>query len=330
MTALAPHLTTYLRERLPLEKGASEHTCETYAYAFQLLLTFASARCKVSPSQLQLEQLDAPLVLAFLAHLEAKRHNSARTRNARLAAIRSFMHFVEYRVPSAIEQVRRVLAIPAKRTTVPVVPHLSTTEMRALLDAPDLATRSGIRDRAMLHLCFAGGLRASELVGLPLAAIVLHPAPSVRIIGKGRRERVLPLWKETAADLRAWLRVRGETPGVLELFTNARGQPMTRAGLAYVLRHHAVAAADRCESLSRKHVSPHVLRHTCALTILQATGDLRKVSLWLGHADMQTTMAYLRADPSEKLATVTAVMPMPGRRIRLRAPDKLIASLHRR
>jgi len=330
VTALAPHLTTYLRERLPLQKGASEHTCETYAYAFQLLLTFASSRCKVSPSQLQLEQLDAPLVLAFLAHLEAKRHNSARTRNARLAAIRSFMHFVEYRVPSAIEQVRRVLAIPAKRTTVPVVAHLSTTEMRAILDAPDLATRSGIRDRAMLHLCFAGGLRASELVGLPLAAIVLHPAPSVRIIGKGRRERVLPLWKETAADLRAWLRVRGETPGVLELFTNARGQPMTRAGLAYVLRHHAVAAADRCASLSRKHVSPHVLRHTCALTILQATGDLRKVSLWLGHADMQTTMAYLRADPSEKLATVTAVVPMPGRRIRLRAPDKLIASLHRR
>lgn len=330
MTALAPHLTAYLRERLPLQKGASEHTCETYAYAFQLLLTFASARCKASPSQLQLEQLDAPLVLAFLAHLEAKRHNSARTRNARLAAIRSFMHFVEYRVPSAIEQVRRVLAIPAKRTTVPVVPHLSTTEMRAILDAPDLATRSGIRDRAMLHLCFAGGLRASELVGLPLAAVVLHPAPSVRIVGKGRRERVLPLWKETAADLRAWLRVRGETPGVLEFFTNARGQPMTRAGLAYVLRHHAVAAADCRASLSRKHVSPHVLRHTCALTILEATGDLRKVSLWLGHADMQTTMTYLRADPSEKLATVTAVVPMPGRRIRLRAPDKLIASLHHR
>lgn len=164
----------YLRERLPLQKGASEHTCETYAYAFQLLLTFASMRCKVSPSRLLLEQLDAPLVPAFLEHLEAKRHNSARTRNARLAAIRSFMHFIEYRVPSAIEQVRRILAIPTKRTTVPVVPHLSTTEMRALLDTPDLATRSGIRDRAMQHLCFAGGLRASELVGLPLSAIVLR------------------------------------------------------------------------------------------------------------------------------------------------------------
>lgn len=330
MTALAPHLTEYLRERLPLQKGASEHTCETYAYAFQLLLTFASARCKVQPSQLRLEQLDAPLVLAFLEHLEAKRGNSARTRNARLAAIRSFMHFVEYRVPSAIEQVRRVLAIPAKRTALPIVPHLSAVEMRALLDAPDLATRSGIRDRAMLHLSFAAGLRASELVTLPLTAVSLHPRPTVRVIGKGRRERVLPLWKETAADLRAWLRVRGDSPGVAEMFTNAHGQALSRAGLAYVIRHHAGIAAARCASLARKRVSPHVLRHTCALTILQATGDLRKVSLWLGHADMQTTMTYLRADPTEKLATVTAVVPMPGRRVRLRAPDKLIASLHRR
>jgi site-specific recombinase XerD len=284
----------------------------------------------VSPSQLLLEQLDAPLVLAFLEHLETKRGNSASTRNARLAAIRSFMHFVEYRVPSAIEQVRRVLSIPAKRTTLPIVPHLSAAEMRALLDAPDLATRSGIRDRAMLHLSFAAGLRASELVTLPLTAVSLHPRPTVRVIGKGRRERVLPLWKETAVDLRAWLRVRGDAPGVAEIFTNARGQPLTRAGLAYVIRHHAGIAAARCASLARKRVSPHVLRHTCALTILQATGDLRKVSLWLGHADMQTTMVYLRADPTEKIATVTAVVPMPGRRIRLRAPDRLIASLHRR
>lgn len=175
--------------------------------------------------------------------------------------------------------------------------------MQALLDAPDLATRSGIRDRAMLHLCFAAGLRASELVTLPLTALTLHPQPTVRVVGKGRRERVLPLWKETAADLRAWLRVRGDVPGVAELFTNARGLPITRAGLAYVLRHHAGVAGSRCSSLARKHVSPHVLRHTCALTILQATGDLRKVSLWLGHADMQTTMAYLRADPMGRTRT---------------------------
>jgi site-specific recombinase XerD len=182
----------------------------------------------------------------------------------------------------------------------------------------------------MLHLSFAAGLRASELVTLPLTAVSFHPTPTVRVIGKGRRERVLPLWKETAADLRAWLRVRGDEPGVAQMFTNAHGQALTRAGFAYVVRHHAAVAATRCSSLARKRVSPHVLRHTCALTILQATGDLRKVSLWLGHTDMQTTMTYLRADPIEKLATVTAVVPMPGRRIRLRAPDKLIAALHSR
>jgi integrase/recombinase XerD len=168
------------------------------------------------------------------------------------------------------------------------------------------------------------------LVTLPLSAITLHPRPMVRLVGKGRRERVLPLWKETADDVRAWLRMRGDIPSVAELFTNARGQPMSRAGLAYVIRRHARTATARCESLSRKRVSPHVLRHTCALTILQATGDLRKVSLWLGHADMQTTMAYLRADPTEKLATVAAVVPMIGRRLRLRTPDRLIASLHER
>lgn len=327
MTPLAPHLSAYLRERLPLERGASENTCETYAYAFKLLLTFASAHRKVRPSQLRLEDLDARLVLAFLEHLEAKRHNSPRTRNARLAAIRSFMHFVEHRVPSAIDQIRRVLAIPSKKTIVPVVAHLSIAEMHALLDAPDLATRSGIRDRAMLHLCFAAGLRASELVMLPTASVSLHPRPSVRVMGKGRRERILPLWKETAADLRAWLRVRGDTPGVVELFTNARGLPMSRAGLACVLRKHVTIAAERCVSMSRKRISPHVLRHTCALAILEATGDLRKVSLWLGHADMQTTMQYLRADPAEKFDTLAAVAPMPAGRVRLRAPDRLIASL---
>jgi site-specific recombinase XerC len=179
VTALAPHLTTYLRERLPLQKGASEHTCETYAYAFQLLLTFASARCKVSPSQLQLEQLDAPLVLAFLAHLEAKRHNSARTRNARLAAIRSSCTSSNTACRRRSNRCGASSRSPRNGQRCPWSPTCRPPRC-AILDAPDLATRSGIRDRAMLHLCFAGGLRASELVGLPLAAVVLHPAPSVR------------------------------------------------------------------------------------------------------------------------------------------------------
>jgi integrase/recombinase XerD len=226
-----------------------------------------------------------------------------------------------------LEQSRRILAIPQKRTDIPLVSHLSMDEMHALLDAPDLRLRLGIRDRAMLHLAFAAGLRVSELVGLPLGALSLQPTASVRVMGKGRRERVLPLWKQTTTDLRAWLAIRGEALAP-ELFLNAQGGPMTRYGFEYVLRKHVHTASQTCPSLQHKQVSPHVLRHTCAMMILQATGDLRKVSLWLGHADMQTTEMYLRADPTDKLEAIGRVIPPQLKRGQFRAPDKLIASLH--
>jgi integrase/recombinase XerD len=200
--------------------------------------------------------------------------------------------------------------------------------MEAILNAPDLKVRDGLRDRAMLHLCFSAGLRVSELVSLPLAALDLQSSPSIRVQGKGRRERCLPLWKHAATDLRAWLVVRGEAFAP-ELFLNARGQPMTRSGFEYILRKHVRTASEHCPSLKGKRVSPHVLRHTCAMMILQATGDLRKVSLWLGHADMQTTEVYLRADPTDKLEAIAAITPPALKRGRFRMPDKLIASLQR-
>src|SRR6266849_2691404 len=237
MTPIAPHVTAFLRERLPLQRGASEHTCDSYAYAFQLLLQFASARLRVTPSALALEQLDAPLVMDFLQHLETTRHNSPRTRNARLVAIKTFMRFLEYRVPALLEQSRRILAIPAKRTDTRLISYLSLEEMQAVLDVPNLHHRDGIRDRAMLHLCFAAGLRVAALVRLPLHGLEWQPSPQVRIHGKGRRERLLPLWKQTAVNLRAWLAVRGQPP-VPELFVNARDPTMTRAGFEYVLRKH--------------------------------------------------------------------------------------------
>ena len=326
MTPIAPHVTAFLRERLPLQRGASEHTCDSYAYAFQLLFQFASARLRVTPSALYLEQIDAPLVMDFLQYLETERHNSPRTRNARLVAIKSFLRFVEHRVPSLLEQSRRILAIPTKRTDIRLINYLSMEEMQALLNAPDIQRRDGIRDRAMFHLCFSAGLRVSELVGLPLQAIEWQPSPNVRIQGKGRRERLLPLWKQTAADLRAWLAVRGQLP-TPELFVNVDGQPMTRSGFEYILRKHAHVAAARCPSLQKKRISPHVFRHTAAMVVLQATGDIRKVSLWLGHTDIQTTEAYLRADPTEKLEAMSAVLPPTLKRGRFKAPDKLIASL---
>jgi integrase/recombinase XerD len=256
MTAIAPHITAFLRERLPIQRGASEHTCQSYAYAFQLLFRYASERYNVTPSELEFEQLDAPLIMDFLEHLETQRGNTASTRNTRLAAIKSFIRFCEHREPSILEQSRRVLAIPFKRTDVPLVDHLSITEMQAILNAPDLQMRGGLRDRAMLHLCFSAGLRVSELVNLPLAALDFQPSPRIRVRGKGRRERCLPLWKQTAADLRAWLAVRGDALAP-ELFLNARDQPMTRSGFEYVLRKHVSIAAERHPSLKSKRVSPH-------------------------------------------------------------------------
>jgi len=326
MTPIAPLITGFLREHLPIERGYSPHTCETYAYAFRLLFAFASRRLGIKPSQLCLEQIDAATILDFLADIEDRRGNCAATRNGRLAAIRSFIGYVELRVPSALEQARQIHAIPAKRHDRTLVRHLTMDEIRAVLNAPDATTRLGIRDRAMRHLCFAGGLRVSELVGLLLENLCLQRTPSIRVLGKGRKERCLPLWKETVADLRAWLAVRGAVR-VPELFVNAEGAAMTRAGFEYVLDKHVQVAGTACASLKGRAVSPHQLRHSCAILMLQATRDIRKVALWLGHADIRTTECYLQVDPSEKLETMQTVLPPGLRRGQFKAPDALIASL---
>ena len=326
MTTLAPHVSAFFQERLTLERRASANTCDSYAYAFKLLLDYAHKRLKVVPSRLELEQIDVSLVVGFLNDLETTRSNGASSRNVRLAAIKSFMHFMEYRVPSALEQIQRVLAIPMKKTDTRLVRHLTASEIQALLDAPKPVDWAGIRDRAMLHLAFAAGLRVSELTGLRLEDLSLLPHASILVHGKGRKERCLPLWKQTTAALRAWLAVRGTVP-VPELFVNARREPMTRAGFEYVLEKHVRVASQCCPSMATKRISPHVLRHSCALTVLEATQDLRKVSLWLGHANMQTTEMYTRADPSIKLEALNAVTAPKLRSGRFRASDKLIASL---
>lgn len=324
MTSIAPHIEAFLREHLARQRGASQHTCESYASSFQSLFEFASQKLKTPPSALTLEQLDATLVSMFLEHLETTRRNSAKTRNVRLAAIRSFFRFLQHREPAALDQIRRVLAIPFKKSDTRLVPYLSQDEVQALLDAPD-PTTEGIRDRALLHLAVCAGLRVSELTGLRTDDVAPRSI-SIRVRGKGRRERALPLWKTTAAGLRAWLAVRGEVASP-ELFVNARGEPLSRWGVAYVLRHHAAAASRRCSSISRKRLSPHVLRHTSAMIVLQATQDIRKVSLWLGHANLATTEIYVRADPGEKLEAIEAVVPPHLRKGRFRPTDKLMAFL---
>jgi integrase/recombinase XerD len=325
MNLIAPHIEAFLREHLGHHRGASPHTCDSYAYSFQLLFEFAAKRLKLAPSALMLERLDAELISTFLQNLEDVRRNSPETRNIRLAAIRSFFHFLEHRQPTALEQIRRVLAIPYKKTNTRLVPYLGQEEVQALLDAPDPATRAGIRDRAMLHFAVAGGLRVSELIGLRTEHLDLS-SMSILVHGKGRRERALPLWKTTATAVRAWLAVRG-TVAIPELFVNARGQPMSRWGFAYLLQHHAKTASQQCPSLMKKQLSPHVLRHTCAMIVLQATKDIRKVSLWLGHSNLATTEVYTRADPTEKLEAIEAIVPPHLRRGSFRPPDKLIALL---
>ena len=305
MTALASHLSTYLLEHLPRERGASRHTVDSYAYSFQLLVRFAAPRLRVRPCEIQLEQLDAGLLLDFLDHIESDRANTARTRNARLAAFKSFFRFLEYRAPGCLSLAQQVHAIPSKRIEHPLVDYLTRAELQALLDAPDCKTASGVRDRAMLHLAYAGGLRVSELTGLQLKDLRQPALDQIHVLGKGRRERVLPLWKETQTVLKDWLRIRppSDDGGV---FLNQRGEAMSRYGFASRLAVHVDTARQSAPTLMRKRVSPHVLRHTCAIHTLEATGDIRRVALWLGHSSILSTEIYLRIDPARKLEILDA------------------------
>lgn len=308
MTALAPHLSTFLLEHLPRDRGASRHTIDSYAYGFQLLVCFAAKRLRVRPSALEIEQLDAGLILDFLDHIESIRDNTPRTRNARLAAIRSFFRFLEYRAPACLDVAMQIQALPAKRVEEPLVDYLTRNELQAVLDAPDRRTRSDVRDRAMLYLAYACGLRVSELTGLQLDDVNRPTVDAVHVLGKGRRERVLPLWKETQTVLRDWLRIRPATDDQA-VFLNARGEAMGRHGFANRLATHVKTAQRSAPSLARKSVTPHVLRHTCAIHTLEATGDIRRVALWLGHSSVTSTEIYLRTDPSEKLDILDAGAP---------------------
>jgi len=327
MTALAPYLTSYLRDHLPRERNASPHTVSAYAHAFALLVRFAADRLKRRPSDLTVEDLDTGLILAFLDHVEAVRGNAARSRNARFAAIRSFFRYLEYTAPACLDQALRIRSLPTKRVDKTLIDYLTQEEMQALLDAPNPRTLGGTRDRAMLHLTYAAGLRVSELLSLRLTDFAERSVATVHIVGKRRRERVLPLWRETQSVLRAWLAIRPDVPAP-EVFLNRDGEPMTRDGFAHRLALHVTAAAAKRPSILGKHVTPHVLRHSCAMHTLAATGDIRKVSLWLGHASLESTETYLHADPAEKLAILAAHGSPTVQKGRFREPsDKLLAML---
>jgi site-specific recombinase XerD len=326
MSALAPTLQAFFSDRLVREKGASQHTIAAYRDTFRLLLSFAQRRTGRQPCRLQLEDLDAPLIQAFLDHLERERGNSPRTRNARLAAIHSLFRFAALRHPEHAELIGRVLAVPTKRFDRAIVSYLTKEEVDALIDAPDRSRWIGRRDHALLTLTIQTGLRVSELTALRCQDIHLGTGAHVQISGKGRKQRATPLTKHSVAVLRDWIQERDGQPGQ-PLFPTSRGKPLSRDAIALLVAKHANAAGRRCPTLHNKTVSPHTLRHTAAMNLLHAGVDSTVIALWLGHESVEATQIYLHADMQIKeraLARTTPPNSAPGR---YRPPDTLLAFL---
>jgi site-specific recombinase XerD len=326
----SPHLAVLLQgfftQRLMQQKQASPHTIASYRDAFRLLLRFAQKRLGKAPSQLTLEEVDAPFVAEFLNDLERNRRTAARSRNLRLTAIRSFFQYAAYEAPSHSAHIQRVLAIPSKRHDRTQVQFLSRPEIEALLKAPNLKTWAGRRDQLLFLIAIQTGLRLSELTRLKQGDLVLASTGShVRCMGKGRKERCTPLTRHTAARLKAW---RRELPNNENIFPNARGGHLSGDGVRYILAKHVTTAAKACPSLGQKKVTPHMLRHTMAMELLQAGVDRAVIALWLGHESVETTQIYLTANLAMK-EKILAGNPFPGAGHpgRYRPDDKLLAFL---
>ena len=326
MSALAPTLEAFFTERLMAQRRASPNTVAAYRDAFCVLLAFIERETGKTPAKLQIEDLDAPLVAAFLDHLECERGNGPRTRNARLAAIHSLFRFAALRHPEHAGVIERVLAIPPKRYERRVVSFLSDAVVDALLGAPDRSTFLGRRDGALLLTAVQTGLRVSELAGLCCGDVVLDIGAHVRCLGKGRKERATPLTSRTVDALRAWLVERGGAPED-PLFPTSTGRALSRYGVAAIVDRHVAAAETSCASFVSKTVTPHVLRHTCAMRLLHAGVDATVIALWLGHEGVETTQMYVHADLTLKeraIARTTPIGVAPGR---YRPPDELLAFL---
>jgi integrase/recombinase XerD len=316
----------FFLRRLIDQRGASARTIEAYRDAFELLFTFTTRRTAKDPSALRLTDLDAPLVLDFLDHLETERGNSVRTRNARLAAIHSFMRYAAHRDPTSLPVTQRVLAIPTKRFDRPVLGYLTREQVAAVLDAPDRRTWSGHRDAVMLATLYNTGARVSEITALCVRDVLLDRQTAVHLHGKGRKERVIPLWKSTARELRGWLRRIRSAPDA-PVFPNRTGTPLSRSGVRDRLDRAVATARHRCPSLQGKPVSPHTLRHSTAVHLLESGADLAVIALWLGHASPATTHQYLEADLAAKEAVLRRLADPNPAKARFRPNDRLLAFL---
>jgi integrase/recombinase XerD len=326
MSLLAPTLQAFFTDRLIGQKRASAHTIAAYRDTIRLLLTFAAAQTSKAPSDLDIDDLAAPLIGAFLDHLEHERGNTIRTRNARLAAIRSLFRYAALRHPEHAATIQRGLAIPGKRTDQALVTFLTDPELQALLAAPDRSTWIGRRDHALILLGAQTGLRASELIGLTCGDLRLGTGAHVNCVGKGRKQRITPLTKQTVTAMRAWTRERDGQPHE-PLFATSTGRKLTRDALERRLTKHAATAATRCPSLAAKTVTPHVLRHTTAMRLLHAGVDTTVIALWLGHEQIQTTQIYLHADLAIKQKALDRTTPPSAKPGRYRPTDRVLAFL---
>jgi integrase/recombinase XerD len=326
MTAIAAGMQAFFTQRLIQQRRVSPHTVAAYRDTLRMLLIFASARVGKPVSHLDIADLDAALVAAFLDHLQHARGNSVRTRNARLAAIHSLFGYLALQHPEHAESIARVLAIPAKRADHTIVVFLDHNEVDALLAAPDTTTWTGRRDHTWIRLAAQTGLRASELTGLTRGDVHLGTGAHVACHGKGRKDRITPLSTATVAELRNWM---AENPGAATdpLFPTRRGTPMSTDALQQRLTLHTDTAAPQCTSLRGKTITPHVLRHSAAMSLLHAGVDITVIALWLGHESTATTQIYLQADLALKQQALDRTTPPTTQPGRYRPPDGLLAFL---
>lgn len=319
-------LEMFFTDRLMRQRKASSNTIASCRDTFRLLLAFAQQRLKKKPSDLGINDLDAPFIGAFLDHLEKERGNSARSRNVRLSAIHSFFKYVALQEPSLCAAAQRILSIPSKRYKRGVIEYLTRPEIESLLAAPERSSWAGRRDWTLLLFAVQTGLRVSELTQLRCQDIVLDAGAHVRCTGKGRKERCTPLRKETVTALRAWLRERNYA-STDPLFPNMKGGRLSRDGVEYILAKHAAVARKKCPSLIKKRISPHVLRHSLAMDLLQHGVDRSVIALWLGHESIETTQIYLHADLAMKEQALAKTEPMNVNPGRYRPDDQLLAFL---
>jgi integrase/recombinase XerD len=326
LTSLAPILESFFTQRLIAQRRSSPHTIASYRDTFRLLLGFAQGVTGKAPTQLNLTDLDAALIAAFLDHLERDRRNSIRTRNSRLVAVRSLFRYAATREPAHAELIQRVLAIPQKRFDCAIVCFLNREEIEAVLASPNQASWTGRRDHALLVVAAQTGLRVSELTGLRRQDLSLANGPHLRCHGKGRKDRCTPLTTHTVTVLREWLRAHDATPES-PLFPTRQGTRLSRDAVERLVKKHAITAAERCPSLRDKTITPHVLRHSAAMQLLHAGVDTSVIALWLGHESIQSTQAYLHADMTIKQRALDRTVPANVATGRYQPPDQLLAFL---